>query len=397
MPAGLTPGVSGGTPRRIPELDGIRGIAILLIIVVHFGDYTQTSQSVVEKTIRALIGLGWTGVDLFFVLSGCLITTILLETKPSPDYFPTFYIRRALRILPLYYSAVAIFFFVALPLAHLWHRGLNIHGSEQSWFWFYLANWRIGFDEYAVEPLSHFWSLAIEEQFYLVWPVVVLLVSETKLALVCVGTILGAMLLRNMDWALALHAQYSEILYSLTPFRVDALSFGALIAVIMRSEKLKAGTRRFVGWMFLAGIAGTIAVAATARSVRPYSSPMGRFGYSAVDLSFACLILWALLKSGSPEPLPRALRAASLRRFGKYSYAMYVIHWPISLYLTDFFQSRFQSLGSLGAAFLCIAVGLGISYGLALVSWHVLEEPFLRMHNRFPYRASIASALTRLS
>ena len=371
--------------RRIPELDGVRGIAILLIIVVHFGDYTQTNQNVSEQAVRAVMGFGWTGVDLFFVLSGCLITGILLDAKSSPTYFRSFYARRALRILPLYYAAVALFFFFALPLAHALHRGLGIHSSEQTWFWFYLANWRIGFNEYAVEPLSHFWSLAIEEQFYLVWPVVVLLVSELRLVYVCAGVIAGALVLRSLPPMLALHAQYPELLYSLTPFRIDALAFGALVTLVARRETWRQRAQLWLPAAFVAGIAAIASVMIAARSVRPFSTPMGRFGFSAVDLTCACIVYYALTKTASPDPITRLLRTAPLRSLGKYSYAIYVIHWPISLYLTDLFQARFQRVGALPAAFLCIAAGLIISYFLALISWNLFEKHFLQLQKRFPY------------
>ncbi len=374
------------TTRRIPELDGIRGIAILLIIVVHFGDYTPTSQSTWVQAVRAVIGFGWTGVDLFFVLSGCLITGILLDLKGAPRYFLPFYARRALRILPLYYLSVALFFFAVLPLAHALGRGARIHESEQVWYWLYLCNWRIAVDEYAVEPLSHFWSLAIEEQFYLVWPLVVWVVAESRLIWICSAIIAGALALRCLPLSQSLHATYSGFLYALTPYRMDALAMGAAIAVIMRNPRLRSRAERWLLPALLGALIGLGTVIFEARSVRPFSFAMGTFGYTFTGLVFACGVLYALLRQGSDAPLPRLFRTLFLRSLGKYSYAMYVIHWPISLYLTEWFQSRVHGADGLAAASLCILAGLMISYGLALLSWHLFESRFLNLRTRFPYR-----------
>ncbi len=373
---------------RVPELDGIRGIAILLIVIVHFGDYAPVQQTTAEQAIRAVIAFGWTGVDLFFVLSGCLITGILLTAKGSPHYFRSFYARRALRILPLYYLSVAGFFWLVLPAAHAQHRGLQLHASEQVWYWLYLSNWRIAFDEYAVEPLSHFWSLAIEEQFYLIWPLIVFLVSESKLLWVCLAVILGALGLRCLPSMQAVHAEYSEFLYALTPFRMDTLAFGALLALTLRSAKLTRLAQRWLGSAFGLSLFGIGAAMFFAKSVRPFSAPMGAFGYSAVGLLYASIVMFALLRRGSSSLIPRLLRHPLLRSLGKYSYAMYVIHWPISLYLTEYFQSNLPWTRGLPAALLCIATGLALSYGLAVLSWNLVEKHFLRLRDRFPYSAT---------
>ena len=370
--------------QRIPELDGIRGIAILLIVIVHFGDYSPAHQNMWEQAIRAVMAFGWTGVDLFFVLSGCLITGILLDNKGSRHYFRFFYARRALRILPLYYLSVAGFFFGVLPLAHSFGHGLRIHLSEQVWYWLYISNWRIAFDEYAVEPLSHFWSLAIEEQFYLIWPLIVFFTKESKLLYVCLAMILGALGLRCLPAMQAMHADYSGFLYALTPFRMDSLAFGASLAVIIRRPRLTRLTSRWLGTLILVAVLSTFAVVIAARSVRPFSAVMGGFGYTAIGLLYAAVVFYGLVNQGSRALIPRMFRYSALRSLGKYSYAMYVIHWPISLYLTDYFQAQIRWGSGLPAAFLCVAVGLAISYVLAVVSWNLVEKHFLRLRDRFP-------------
>ena len=151
---------------RIKELDGVRGIAILLVLLHHFEPPAGLPTAIVAGAY-----LGWSGVDLIFVLSGFLITGILLDTRDSPNYFTTFYARRALRILPLYFLTTLIYF------------RLEPNPLER-WFWSHLSNWKSAFGQ-DVPALSHFWSLAVEEQFYLVWPLVVILSPKRAMPRVC--------------------------------------------------------------------------------------------------------------------------------------------------------------------------------------------------------------------
>jgi peptidoglycan/LPS O-acetylase OafA/YrhL len=156
---------------HIPALDGLRGIAILSVMLLHFTNAIAALPGSPTSAARSVFGWGWTGVDLFFVLSGFLITGILLDSKGHPLYFRSFYARRALRIFPLYYAALFLFFVVprAIPsvpatYSFAWH--------DQRWFWFYLGNFHpLGPD--AKQFIGQFWSLAIEEQFYLVWPLLI--------------------------------------------------------------------------------------------------------------------------------------------------------------------------------------------------------------------------------
>ncbi len=364
---------------HVPELDGVRGIAVLLVILVHFGDYVPTQRIPIADALRAGFDFGWVGVDLFFVLSGFLITGILLEAKGSPNYFRSFYMRRVLRILPLYYLSVAVYFWLIRPG--------QVPASEQVWYWTYLANWRIAYDPDTLVGLSHFWSLAIEEQFYLVWPLLVFLVPESALLWVCVGFILSALGLRNVPAFQALHAQYYQFLYALTPFRVDSLAFGALSAVVMRRRPLAALADRWLGAAFLTGCLATISVVAAGRSIQPFTNLMDVWGFSAIALVCATVVFYARSRTGSNALFPKALRSGVLRSFGKYSYAIYIIQWPLSLKVDEFFRTRIAWGGGLGAALVSIVVGTALSYGLAWLSWNLIEKHFLRLKAQFPYRA----------
>ena len=182
---------STASPQRILEFDGLRGLAVLMVLIFHYGNNPPYGIGVLSKIFLRLLDWGEPGVDLFFVLSGCLITNILLDTKRSEHYFYFFYMRRALRILPLYYVAVMVFFWAYLPLEHAAVvKGVlpSPRGSwdatpswEQIWYWLHLSNWRTGFGHLKTSPITHFWSLAIEEQFYFLWPFAVRATSEKTL------------------------------------------------------------------------------------------------------------------------------------------------------------------------------------------------------------------------
>src|SRR6266849_4754306 len=176
---------------RVVELDGIRGIAILLVLALHFG-----LPVCPPGILHDILGMGWAGVDLFFVLSGFLITGILLDSKGKPDYFRRFYLRRVFRILPIYYAYLIVFFHVVPVIAHATGRLATFEygRGDEVWYWIYLSNWRHAVNQ---NPhLRHFWSLSIEEQFYIVWPLVVYLMPARILKYVCVAIAISSTLLR---------------------------------------------------------------------------------------------------------------------------------------------------------------------------------------------------------
>ena len=171
--------------RQIPALDGLRGIAIAAVMVFHFTLYGPYSNALMRglPAIGPALHLamaGWGGVDLFFVLSGYLITAILLRTKAAPGYFRRFYARRVLRIFPLYYLFLAVGIALSSRLPPAW----SAEGSWQLWLWTYLTNFKIGSAGWSSVPRAyeHFWSLAVEEQFYLLWPLLVFKLDERRLA-----------------------------------------------------------------------------------------------------------------------------------------------------------------------------------------------------------------------
>jgi peptidoglycan/LPS O-acetylase OafA/YrhL len=157
--------------KHLPALDGIRGLAVLGVLIVHADVLLNTTRQV-EHVLVVLSEFGAYGVDLFFVLSGFLITGILLETKESPKYFSSFYARRFLRLFPVYYGYLLVVALIFPALHHAIRTSMTDYGGGWGWYLAYCSNWKPGHG--ASDPcLGHFWSLAVEEQFYLLWPAMI--------------------------------------------------------------------------------------------------------------------------------------------------------------------------------------------------------------------------------
>ena len=353
-------GTVGAAERYIPALDGTRGIAIILVMAFHLWRGPVTA-------------LGWSGVDLFFVLSGFLITGILWDSRPEPDRARSFYVRRALRILPLYYGVLVAVFLVRPALG--WAHRLDdlALANERIWYWTYLCDWRIALNyPPATTFLTHFWTLSIEEQFYLVWPLVVWRCSRRTTLIVAGSVAIGALLLRV---GLVTASTIPSAAYALLPCRVDALAVGAIIALSLRGP---SGVRVTRHWALPAAATGAAVVALLAivrPSVRFLDPGMMTIGYTALDWAFAGLVLTAATVR---SPL---LEFAPLRAAGRYSYGLYVFHpfvmWWIVRHVPSLEESAWRS-----------AVGGAVgSIVLAVASYHLFEVHFLRLKDRFAPRA----------
>ncbi|HVS64544.1 MAG TPA: acyltransferase [Thermoanaerobaculia bacterium] len=363
---------------RLPALDGLRGIAILLVMVYHFVLYGGwRPPGGIEWYLHRVLTTGWIGVDLFFVLSGFLITGILYEAKGGGRYFRSFYMRRVLRIFPLYYGFLACYFLFA-PM--LFPQGAALR-EGQEWYWTYLLNFDIasrGWPEH--NALAHFWSLAVEEQFYLLWPLVVWAFGRRWLLRICVGCVLGAIALR-----VALAAQ-GEVLaaYVLMPTRIDSLAIGGWLALYLRDGKRRL---RLAGWDLSGVVLGVCFIAAVLvlnRRLAPNDPSVYTLGFTVIALMFAASLHLALRYS------PRWLTSRPLRLLGRYSYGLYVIHHPLIMLLGESPLSVRRLPRWLGSALpaqaLVTLIAATLSLALAALSWHLWERPFLRLKRRFPYR-----------
>jgi peptidoglycan/LPS O-acetylase OafA/YrhL len=366
-----------------PALDGIRGIAIILVLLHHFTLFDPVT------TVGAWFGflalLGWSGVDLFFVLSGFLITGILIDARGSDRYFTSFYARRTLRIFPLYYLIVFLSLIV-LPHFPRWSTLLGGARGVTQWpYWSYLVNFAIAErNDFQHGILDVAWSLAIEEQFYLLWAVIVWLLPPRWLGPLCASILLIVPLARTLALEDGLH---SVDVYVLPHYRADALATGALLAWLARRAWLSKAAA-VAPWVCVAAAATAVALALADETPWWWGLWTQRVGYSVLALSGAALIVSAVTRA--PQSLiPTLLSAGWLRAFGKYSYCMYLIHLPVSRVVQELVMGADEFpvvLGAMWPAQLAFyALATAPTFGLAWVSWHGFEAPILRLKSRFPY------------
>ena len=281
--------------------------------------------------------VGWCGVNLFFVLSGFLITGILYDAKRDQHYFRTFYMRRVLRIFPLYYGFLFVIL-VLFPLAHRYSPFVRNHIGEEVLLWAYLTNY-----DYCLfaHPLitkfhfDHFWSLAIEEQFYLIWPLVVFCCQLKTAIRVCLIAIAVALLLR-----LVLVAEHVSptIIFNLTPCQMDGLAVGALCALLVRANKnIGKLLRAALFTAFFSGV-GLLCILSRSGQADVNHPVMQSIGYSLFAIFFGGIVLLSL-NSPKNSVLSWLLSCPLLAVFGFYSYAIYVFHYPLIQVFDRWFPS----------------------------------------------------------
>jgi peptidoglycan/LPS O-acetylase OafA/YrhL len=381
----------GESRRHLPGLDGIRGLAILLVMLSHFlvvGNNLGTGTPVAR-----FLHSGYLGVDLFFVLSGFLITGILIDSKTSPSYFGTFYMRRALRIFPLYYGLLAVSWLTVVFITPEDRPLLTGHDS-MAWYWLYASN--IGMavkGGWLASPtwvgLGHFWSLAVEEQFYLVWPLVVYLTPPRHLKRLCVVMVVSSpfvyMALPYLFGGgdpkdpVAFDAG-NRATYVSTLGRLGVLAAGGWLAIIWREPGAWPKIKHLL--MPCAIVFGVVLL--LERTFFP--------GLAFMEPSLALLLgaaMVGLAAGGKNGPLRSDIFATPvLRWLGKYSYGIYVYHHALkpvwTHFLWDGWITRFVGTGWL--ATLCYtASATAASLILAWLSWTFFEGPILSLKSKFSY------------
>lgn len=370
---------------HISILDGVRGLAVALVMVHHFFADSMPADTYLDRTVFGIAHTGWCGVDLFFVLSGFLITGILFRTKGSPNYFKSFYARRTVRIFPLYYATLFIFFVLMPRVDHPEILDYVADSApDQAWFWTYLTNIRIAmrgsFYRELIPNLT--WSLAIEEQFYLVWPLVVMLCNRRALMRICVALIFGALALRLV---MALNDVSYVASYVLTPTRIDCLAIGAFLALHLR-EGHGSGLVRLARWLLL-GCGALVVFLGVREGALSQSDPLTyTLGYTAIGLFYGSLLVLCVTATPAPA-LGRLLDNGALRTLGKYSYALYLCHGPAGTAVRLVYNPRQQPLtfgSSIPRTLIYAALASVASLAVALVSWHLLEKHFMKLKRFFP-------------
>lgn len=356
---------------RDHALDGLRGIAILGVVAIHYLrlEPSNTAWTLVNAVCRS----GWLGVDLFFVLSGFLITRILLRTRSRPDYFREFFRRRILRIFPAYYFYLAF----CLSVLSLLHSDFA-NPIDLGWlaaFAFYVPNLAmVEAGAWSPRPeLDHMWSLAVEEQFYLIWPLLIWACPPRWVGVACALTIAGAWAFKL--WLVHTDAwMYTAYIHPLA--RADALAAGGLLAYLhMRNVR-----RPWERWLWVAPAAATAILLwsfITHTGIRLSSLNAIAIHTAAAAIAFAGVIALALR---SNSLLSRGLAHPALRFFGKYSYGLYLLHRIWGFLLLPFLLGLINPYvpGNWG---LLLAAGLTLCAAVAsaLLMYRWIELSFLRM------------------
>jgi peptidoglycan/LPS O-acetylase OafA/YrhL len=371
-PSAPTRGVS--SKRHYVALDGLRGLAILLVFFFHYGDLSHSSSGVLRFVGLVKDG-GWMGVDLFFVLSGFLITGILLDSRQHPRYFRKFYIRRALRLFPVFYGVAALLLLLT-PYFHLDWR------PAQAWYLFYAANF-VQLHDFSLSfvgpfKLMHLWSLALEEQFYFVWPLAVLLIRDRlSLLKVAIGIVIVAPVLRIV--LVNLHVSALVIYYQL-PTRMDGFAVGGVLALLVREHDLAVLAKpcKIIFPACVCILAGLAMTRGTLRFTDPW---MIQVGYSTLAIMFGSLLILALRPEGL---VSRVFNWSLLRFYGLISYGFYVYHELLHNLTKPLYNAYVEHLHSLAiAGVLYTASVLAIITGLSFVSYRYFEAPFLRLKLKF--------------
>ena len=352
-----------------PALDGLRGVAIIAVIVYHNFPYGNSL-------------FGWLGVDLFFVLSGFLITRILMKSiqqNPKIEVLKNFYIRRALRIFPLYYLFLFVFLFLFPTLGILKNEVLE-YQENKWWFIFYIQNWLFTNNlPQNSQFLNHFWSLGVEEQYYILWPIIIFFVRKPKkLIVLLTGFLILLFVFRCIVW----NAHFSNFNYTTfyTFTRFDGIIVGSLIALIVQLKKdfLLYHTATVVTGLALLNF---LFYFLNRDRQLPY---LAFIGYTTFASMFGILVYE--LTTGNNILLKKILSVSILRFLGKISYGLYMFHFPVYYFLKKVIFNFFDSTFGLPVIYSSLITALTttlIAVLLSIISYYLFEIQFLKLKQKF--------------
>lgn len=371
---------------RIPELDGLRGIAIGTVLIWHYLVFTTVAVPATPLSYALVFGrLTWSGVDLFFVLSGFLIGGILLDARTATNYFKIFYTRRFFRILPIYSAILLVIPAVLFAMQRTQHGDFSwLSKDALPWYsyWTFTQNfWMAHTASLGANALAITWSLAIEEQFYLTLPLLVRFLSSRGLLVFVLTGICIAPLSRT-----AIHLFWPQnhvAAFALMPCRADALLLGVLAAILLRDDVWRARIQRnntFFAISFPVLLLGIGFL--NLKSPSPDFSLMQTIGHTWLALFYVCVLLYAVTR---PQTLvSRALRLKWLGWLGAIAYGTYLLHQFVQGILFGYFWGHEPLVTGL-PTLLTALVALIMTLIIARLSWHYFEHPLIRFGHRSSY------------
>lgn len=341
------------------SLDALRAFAAFGVVAAH---YFSKSRMPGHGALHKIFELGNSGVSLFFVLSGFVITRILINTAQSPTYFQSFYMRRTLRIFPLYYFSLLLYYM------YPWMIGTSDTilpiTKEKSYFFYYFQNIARTFD-WPMEGPLHFWSLAVEEHFYLFWPAVVYFTLKKGIKSLVAASIffyVGSHLLRFYMSAKG----YEINVFTFT--RLDQLILGAFVAILELKGKLHAGNNKYFGVLLMVGAIGVAGLELFKMDVIKETFKHTFFGF----LYMGMILL--IVANGTSILLRKSLQNFVIQFLGKISYGIYVWHL-LAIYLLD----HYFKMGVFSGFIIVSSATIVMS----TASFYLLEAPFLRLKSKF--------------
>jgi peptidoglycan/LPS O-acetylase OafA/YrhL len=350
-----------------PALDGLRGVASLLVVIYHNFDF-----------IKNYFFFGWLGLDIFFVLSGFLITDILLNTVGKKNYLRNFYVRRVLRVFPLYYLGL-VFFLIILPRIPNIPIRIDYFVDNQVWLWTYLENWLYIFKPSNQDALNHLWSLAVEEQFYLIWPLIILLLRKPKYILIFISLVLLFTVgLRYWVWVNQFEKLAYYNLYTFT--RIDGICIGVMVACLQKINlKFLGKNTALIVFIF----AGLNFLFYFFNKKYNFSFPyLAIVGYTTFAMIFGLLIYDIV--NGGTKFITTIFNIAPLKLIGRISYGCYIIHWPLYLLIgPSLARWSTKNLPFISSHFFASATATILAYIIGYLSYRYFEMRFLVLKKHF--------------
>lgn len=372
--------------KRVPELDGLRGIAILSVLIWHYyAAVAGPPMSPLTLALRLPLNLAWSGVDLFFVLSGYLIGGILLDHRDAPNYFKVFYVRRICRIVPVYFAWILLF----IPAGVLSAKFMSLDVVTALFgdplpllaYFTFTQNFVMAVRQnFGPEWLAITWSLAIEEQFYLVLPLVIRMSPRRWLPAVLATFILLPPILRIVT---IVHDPTATVFVHVLPiFRADALFLGVLCAVLIRNPGTRHLLADSIPWLY--GLLALFVLGFGWLTFHSAFDPraMAFYGYSWLALMYACLLLIATLEQQGP--VKALARLSILGRFGMLAYGIYLTHQAVNALLHGWLLQQVPAIHN-PTDILVTLLAFAVTYLLALLSWTYFEKPLVDIGHRLAY------------